>query len=285
MTEKERLNLYVSPEAKEKFEAAVAEYYGQTDGYRSKAAELALREWADRDRDARIEDKLDRVLEELDPDSSEETLERERDKSNDDDHGESKGWPTGPVGNSLTAIQDALPSSGAVSEDVIQTAIEEHGGTAYKTVRKYWNLVEKHNLAMEIPDDTDEYAADSRGLAMVCETREDITAADVRKVVDDHADDFGAGLEYPEEWYLDALEESYAEHNELKFAQAPDLDDTVWREEKFGDTEPSAETGGGKEANTSEDDDSTESAEEQSASGVGGEMAALESAMTDGGGE
>lgn len=236
MTEKERLNLYVSPEAKEMFEAAVAEYYGQTDGYRSKAAELALREWSDRDRDARIEDKLDRVLEELGAPPSEEELERERDESNTTEKPK-QGWPTGPVGNSLTAIDESLPK-GTATESEIETAIEEHGGTAYKTQKKYWDLIDKNNVAMEIPDDSNEYATDPSTLATQCELREKVSVSAVRDVVKKYADYFGAELEHPEEWYLESVDDAYAEWNELKFDKAPDLDDSDWREETFGVREP-----------------------------------------------
>lgn len=285
MSGKERIHLYVSEDVKEKFDKAVAEHFGQTDGFRSEAAELALREWADRDRDARIEEKLDRVLDELGADASEEPLEREKDKSNDEDGSGQKGWPTGRVGNSLTAIEHDLPSSGTVSEDDIETAIEEHGGTAYKTVRKYWKLVEKHKVAMPIPDSSDEYAADQRALAMACETRDDVTAADVRSVVDEHADDFGADLEFSEEWYLNALDENFAKYNRLKFAQAPDLDDTDWRLEKFDEQDPLGETDESKEPESTGSDDSTNSSQQLSPDDVAGEMSALENAMTDGGGD
>jgi len=278
VTNKERVELYLSPEAKEAFEKAVVEHFGQLNGFKSQAGEMALREWADRDRDARIEDKLDRVLDELAPGPSEESLERERNSSNNDSNAD-ETWPTGRVGSSLTAIEDALPSTGTVSDEEIETAIEEHGGSAYKTVQKYWGLVEKHNLAFEVPGLSDTYAVDPGGLAMACETSDEVSAADVRNVVDEYVDDFGADLQYPEEWYLHALEETYAEHNDLKFAQAPDLDDTEWREETFGEVTGETEV---------QPDDEKPGTEETPAEGiqageVADEMDALQDAVTDGG--
>lgn len=233
MTNRERITLYVSTEAKEQFEKAVSEFYGQTDGFKSQAGELALREWADKGRDARIEEKLDQLLEFHEGGGSDESLERERRASNGSDS--TSISPTNPTEKSIQAIVADLPNNTVLNESLVETPIENHAGSSYKTLKKYKRLLAKRNHIFPIPDSSGEFATSASTLAMQCEIRDRISPADTREIVRSYADSLGADLEHPEEWYLEELDEKYVEHNSLKFDRVPDLDSSEWREETFGE--------------------------------------------------
>lgn len=84
MTDRVRIVGRIDPEIKKQFQEYVEETLGGKQGDQSRAMERALKEYMDNDRAARIESKVDDVLDQLDemestpPPRSDESSERER---------------------------------------------------------------------------------------------------------------------------------------------------------------------------------------------------------------
>lgn len=228
MTDRVQPGGRIDPDIKEQFKEYVRENTGGNKGDYSRLLERALVEYMDNDRGARIESKIDDVLDKLDefeptpPTPSEEKSERERESatpSNDPLAGFNERTKS-----SITAIANDLPDDAKIKEYALETAIEKNAGTSPKTIKKYKNLLKKTGLAMPnpLPDEDLIYTGATR-LALACENNDKITPAHIDSIVGQYADALG------DNWYLDALPDDYVTTSELKYDRVPGFDSSEYR--------------------------------------------------------
>lgn len=220
----------IDPEIKKEFKEYVQENSTGNKGDYSRLLERALVEYMDNDRGARIESKVDDVLDRLDemesppPPQSEDTLERER-QSATSSNDPFDGYNT-RTEETVAAIAADLEGSNSVNESMLETAIEDNAGASYKTLKKYKRLLKKRGMAIPHPNvDEDAFYVDRTALVLSCETGETVTPHDIDTLVGEYEDELG------EEWYLESLPEDYIAHNELDYDRHPDLDSSGYRDE------------------------------------------------------
>lgn len=218
MGEKERLVFYVNEETAEAFRAQVAEMYGKADGNLSLAGENALREWTDKDRAARIEDKLDEVLTHLD----EKPDERERNRAVSSGDGKR-------VRNRQNSIADDLPEKQWVGEDVVDRLIAKHAGDSADTLRKYKKRLKQEGDLIELPEgvgdpDGERYATHAMTWALRAENDDRIRPAHIDVMVGELEPALGEG------WYLEALPNDYIKHNQLCYDEITGLSSIDYQE-------------------------------------------------------
>jgi len=212
MSDKERLVFYVSEPTAEAFREQVADMYGKADGNMSLAGENAIREWVDNDRAARIEDKLDAVLAELDAPA----CERERDAAVSGTDADTLPDSPTPTHKRHVQIVHTLPDDTWIDDDAIDAAIGEVAGDSRGTLKKYRTRLERQGDIIPLPEGVDpgaeeRYATSPRVWALRAENDDAITAAHIDAVVGELEDELGEG------WYLDALPDAIAENNRLKY--------------------------------------------------------------------
>lgn len=215
MGDKERVVLYLSEKTAENFRKKVSEIYGQTDGFMSHAGEQALREWADNDRAARIEKKLDDLLTHV----PEEELERERDST---------------VSNGRKTVSDRrhenmvaeLPDDAWVSADIVDSVIGKEAGDTYKTLKKYQNRLERNGdiLPSPLPNE-DKFATSPRKWALQVENDDRIDLTTINSEIGRLEEALG------EDWYLEALPDDFIQGRELRYDNIPELSSSDYREE------------------------------------------------------
>lgn len=221
----------IDPEIKQEFKQFVEETTGGNKGDYSRLLERALVEYMDNDRGARIESKVDDVLDRLDEfeappaPRSEQSSERERQSATSSN-------PTVDSFNSRTdqavqAIAADLPASTSITESMIETAIEDNAGASYKTVKKYKRLLKKRGEAVPSPvTQEDKWYTDPTPLALTCENNDNVSPHDIDILIGEYEDALG------EQWYLDALPDAFIENNQnLKYDRHPELDSSAYRRE------------------------------------------------------
>lgn len=229
MTDRVRIVGRIDPEIKKQFQEYVEETLGGKQGDQSRAMERALKEYMDNDRAARIESKVDDVLDQLDemestpPPRSDESSERERQSTT------SSNDPFSGFNNrteeAVAAITADLPESTSITESMLETAIEDNAGASYKTIKKYKRLLRKRGLAIPSPlPEEDKWYTDQTPLVLACETNEQVTPHNIDVLVGEYEDVLD------EQWYLEALPNDYMAHNELKYDQHPGLDSSIYRD-------------------------------------------------------
>lgn len=230
MTDRVRIVGRIDPEIKKQFQEFVEEQTGGHQGDQSRLMERALVEYMDNDRSARIESKVDDVLDRLDemesppPPQSEDTLERER-QSATSSNDPFDGYNT-RTEETVAAIAADLPESTSINESMLETAIEDNAGASYKTLKKYKRLLKKRGVAIPSPHvEEDTFYTDSTPLALTCESDETISPHDIDVLVGEYVDELG------DEWYLEALPDDYIAHNELDYDRHPELDSSGYRDE------------------------------------------------------
>lgn len=230
MTDRERIVGRIDPEIKRQFQEFVEETTGGNQGDQSRLMERALVEYMDNDRSARIESKVDEVLDRLDefedtpPTSSEDSLERER-QSETSSNRSFDGFNT-RTEQAVEAIAADMPDGTAITESMVETAIEDNAGASYKTVKKYKRLLQKRGQAIPSPiAGEDKWFTSQTSLALMCENNEKVTPHDIDVLLGEYEESLG------DMWYLDALPDEYLSHNELKFDRHPELDSSTYRHE------------------------------------------------------
>lgn len=218
MGDKERLVFYVNEETAESFRKQVAEMYGKADGNMSLAGENALREWTDKDRAARIEDKLDEVLTHLD----EKPDERERNPEVSSEMGPR-------IQDRYDSIVHDLPEKTWIGDDVVERCIAKHAGDTDDTFRRYKRNLKQHGELIELPEgvdgpDGERYATHPRTWALRAENDDRIKPAHIDAVVGELEPALG------EDWYLDALPDDYIKHNQLCYDEIPALSSLDYQE-------------------------------------------------------
>lgn len=228
MTDRERIVGRIDPEIKKRFQEFVEETTGGNQGDQSRLMERALEEYMDNDRGARIESKVDDVIDKLDefeePPSprSEESSERERQSATTSN-------PTADSFNNQTeqavqAIAADMPDGTSITESMVETAIEDNAGASYKTVKKYKRLLKKRGHAIPSPiTDEDQWYTSQTALALRCENAKNVTPHDINDLVGQYMESLGR------EWYLDALPDDWMEDRELKYDRHPELDSSAYR--------------------------------------------------------
>jgi len=205
MSDKERVVLYLNEETAEAFRKQVAAMYGKADGNMSLAGENAIREWTDKDRAARIEDKLDTVLAQLDAPE----CERERNSAVSQE-------PTTPSDRRHAEMVEMLPDSGWVGEDVVERCIADASGDSRGTLKKYKKRMLRQGDLIKLPDgvapDEDErYAVSATTWAIRAENDDAITLSHIDTKVGELEPELG------EDWYLEALPDPFIENNQLMY--------------------------------------------------------------------
>lgn len=210
----------IDEEVADDFRQFTQEKKGRIRGEMGRLAEKALLEYMDNDRYARIENKQDELIELVEGALSEGALERER-NSNE----VSNATTQSVTDKRLQAISADIPEHTAISEAMLETAIEENAGTAYKTKKKYKELLVKRGIVFEDPVDPDEFITSKRQLAIVCEQNPDVSAAHIDGILGT----YDGVLE--EDWYLEALPDAMIEGSELKYDTVDNLDSTQYRQQ------------------------------------------------------
>lgn len=190
-------------------------------GAKPKHLENALREYLDKDRLGRVEDKVDALPDEIAEALSEKLPERERRKSKP----ESPSSPGTTAGSQteqrLQTIVNEIPSDTSVSEALLETPIENHAGSSPKTLNKYKRLLTKRGHVFEHPIESDEYVTGERTFVLICENNPKISPDFVDYISGEYEDVLG------EDWYLDALPDSIIASDTLKLEQVGGGDDIV----------------------------------------------------------
>lgn len=230
MTDRVQPGGRIDPEIKRQFKEFVEETTGGNKGDYSRLLERALIEYMDNDRSARIESKVDEVLDRLDEfedtphPPSQDSLERERQTATSSN-------PSSDTFNTRTeqaigAIAADLPDGTAISESMIETAIEDNAGASFKTIKKYKRLLKKRGEAIPSPITSEEkWYTSQTSLALMCENTDDVTPHDIDVLIGQYEESLGS------EWYLEALPNDYMAHTELKYDRHPELDSAPYRNE------------------------------------------------------
>lgn len=139
----EQIKTYVTPAEKKQLE----DWADKTDKSQSALVREAILEYTDRDRTARIEEKLDRVLEQVDTLGDQPTH----------THKDESACSTTPKGSNSTekmrAMVDRIQVNHApvVQDDDVERIIEDEAGADTRTLRKYKRLMRKRGLLFEHP--------------------------------------------------------------------------------------------------------------------------------------
>lgn len=227
MTDRVQPGGRIDPEIKEEFKQFVEETTGGNRGDYSRLLERALVEYMDNDRGARIESKVDEVLDKLDevesspPPSSEQSLERERQSTTTSNR--STNSFNNQTEQAVQAIAADMPTDTSITESMVETAIEDNAGASYKTIKKYKRLLKKRGHAIPSPiTQEDEWYTGLTSLSLTCENNDKITPHDIDVLIGEYEDSLG------EKWYLDALPDAVLKNQELKYDRHPDLDSSEY---------------------------------------------------------
>lgn len=227
MTDRVRIVGRIDPEIKKQFQEFVRDATGGNQGDQSRLMERALVEYMDNDRGARIESKVDAVLDRLDEiedtpsPRSEQSLERERQTATSSN-------PTVDNFNTQTeqavqAITADMPGEASITESMVETAIEDNAGASYKTIKKYKRLLRKRGYAIPSPvTGEDNWYTSVTPLALTCENNSDISPHDIDVLIGEYQDTLG------DQWYLDALPDPFIANNDLKYDRHPELDSSAY---------------------------------------------------------
>ena len=147
MSDREPWTMRIDGDVKTGFKQAVDEWDGENAGHYGYHVEQALKEYVDKDRYARVEDKLDRVLAHVSegggshthtPSRASDTVERAREiyRRVADNHA--------PV----------------VKDDDLVRAVEDIAGADDRTVSKYKEVLKRRGLIFEHPNDSPVWTTD-----------------------------------------------------------------------------------------------------------------------------
>lgn len=155
----------------EQFQKYVVEVHGQKYGNMGREAENALSEYMDRDRTARVEDKVDRVLARLD--------------DLDDTHTHKASETTTKVNDIVERV--AAEDRTVIPDDMVRRAIEQRAGADDRTIRKYREQLKRRGEAYQHPADSPVWTLDARQFALwVKNYRDNNPAADLHDCLDNY---------------------------------------------------------------------------------------------------
>jgi hypothetical protein len=136
----------VDEETRARFKEQIDDWDGENPGHYGYHVEQAMKEYMDRDRYARIEDKLDSVLGHV------------------SDGGGSRTHTTGASDSVETArdiYRRVADNHGlVVNDDDLTRAIEDHAGADPRTVEKYKGILKRRGLIYEHPNDSPVWTTD-----------------------------------------------------------------------------------------------------------------------------
>ena len=212
MGERRPLNARVDEEVIDDFREFTEESTGQIRGEMGRLVERALIEYMDNDRAARIERKVDDLHELMEDTLSERDLERETKFGTSSNAVSEDTSPSASINqrtrDSINAIVAELPEDTVVSESLLESAIENHAGHAYKTLERYKTLLKNRGHILEHPLEPGQYVTSQKTFAIICENSEKITPPQLRDLIADRMELLG------EEWYLDALPNELMKDNQ-----------------------------------------------------------------------
>lgn len=208
----------VDPDVLARFREFVKERKGRIHGELGREVEKAMIEYMDNDRAARVESKLDQIEENLPGQVAEAVSQElaEREKRKPSNNKSNTSAPGSQTTRRLELIANDLPADTSVSEAMLETPIEAHGGSSPKTVAKYKRLLTKRGHIFEHPAEPEQYVTSARSFALICETTDLVKARHLDTIIGEYTDVLGGG------WYLDALPNSFIEGDELKYDQIAD---------------------------------------------------------------
>lgn len=201
---------------------------GQIHGEMGRNLERAMVEYMDNDRSARIERKVDTLHGLMEDALSENSLERETKSGSSSNTSSEDTSPSASINqrtrDSINAIVAELPEDTVVSESLLESAIENHAGHAYKTLERYKTLLKNRGHILEHPLEPGQYVTSQKTFAIICENSEKITPPQLRDLIADRMELLG------EEWYLDALPNELMKDNQnMKVDQV--MDTQAYRED------------------------------------------------------
>ncbi len=155
MPKREPRTVRVDPEVWSAFTDQVIEWEGQKRGELGRHVESALSEYIDNDRSARIEEKLDRVIDTLDSDSGTRT------------HNVSEGVKT------IRAIYKRIERNhGKVVKNLdVKRAIQDYTGIDERTVNKHKKALRERGLLFEHPGDSSVWTTERDEFVKWCEAK------------------------------------------------------------------------------------------------------------------
>lgn len=210
----------VDEDVLDNFRTFTEENNGHIRGEMGRNLEKAMIEYMDNDRAARIERKVDELHEMVGGSLSEESLDGETNSATSS-NGQSNDSTASSINqrtkDSLTKIRNEIPENTVISESLLETAIENHAGHAYKTLERYKTLLKNRGHILEHPVKPNEYATSQKTFAIICENSDKVTLPMLRDMIADRMDLLG------EEWYLESLPPELMKNNhELKVDQVMD---------------------------------------------------------------
>jgi len=147
VSDREPWTMRVDAETKTRFKQQVDEWNGENPGHYGYHVEQALKEYMDKDRYARVEDKLDKVLAHV------------------SDGGASHTRTTTGASDSVETARDiyrrVADNHGlVVKDDDLTRAIEDMAGADPRTVEKYKAILKRRGLIFEHPNDSPVWTTD-----------------------------------------------------------------------------------------------------------------------------
>lgn len=223
--DKQKLGCYVDRDAYEDFVAFVIDKHGTKKGNLGRELSKAMESWSsgtDVDalerRLASMEGRLDAMADTLS------RVDRERENDSSSGFGGSSDSYNARTERKVDAIEQALPEGTDVDDSIVEHVIEEHGGTARKTVKKYKRLLRNRGIAFPVPDeqsdpsdlDVGSWVVGRQKFAMRLEANEAFSPDAVDRIVGEYDAYLG------EDWYLEALPNAWLENHETKLEKTGD---------------------------------------------------------------
>jgi hypothetical protein len=156
MTKREPKTVRIDPEVWDSFVSWVVETEGQKKGELGRHVENALSEYIDHGRDARIEEKVDRILTHVSEPS--------------DAHTHTSTRASEAVEKAREIHQRVADNHGTmIRQDDLQRAIEDIAGADDRTIQKYEELLKRRGLLFRHPDDSPVWTVERERWLTWCE--------------------------------------------------------------------------------------------------------------------
>jgi len=147
VVQREPWTMRVDPDVKVAFKEQVDDWDGENAGHYGYHVEQALKEYIDKDRYARVEDKLDTVLARVSGSGGSHT------------HATTAG--SGTVERAREIYERVADNHGlVVKDDDLVRAVEDIAGADDRTVNKYKDILKRRGLIFEHPNDSPVWTTD-----------------------------------------------------------------------------------------------------------------------------
>lgn len=214
------LSARVEEDVRDAFREYTHEVKGQVRGEFGRLVERAMREYMERDRLARLDERLEQIEERQDEILH---LLRNEDVPVQTDRTHSHTDRVANLDNLEPQVRKGVKSTlehlpDKVSESDFEQAVHKAGRTDPRTVEKYEKLLESRGILLPDPRTSSEYKWFSSPMkfALVCEQNRGLSAEDIAELIDS-LEAFG---KFSAEEYRDALPDSMVEDNDLKIDEA-----------------------------------------------------------------